>query len=88
MGYEEAAQAVQDAYLDHRYEDAAAAVPFPFIDETSLLGPRERIAERMQAYAEAGVTTLNVAVHHDDLQTRLETLRTAADALDLAGVGE
>ena len=44
---------------EHR--DAAAAVPFEFIDRTSLLGPPERIRDRLRAYAEAGVTTLTVA---------------------------
>ena len=39
--------------------DAAAAVPFEFIDRTSLLGPADRIAERLRPYADAGVTTLS-----------------------------
>jgi len=86
MGYEEAARRVQDAYLDGRHLDAAAAVPHEFIDETSLLGPTERIAERMRAYAEAGVTTLNLALHGDPARRR-ETLRSAVAAFELAGVG-
>ena len=49
MGYGEAAAEVQDLYLARRHRDAAAAVPFEFIDRTSLLGPQERIAERMHA---------------------------------------
>ncbi len=36
-------------------------MPHQLIDQTALLGPVERIAERMQAYAAAGVTTLNLA---------------------------
>ena len=36
MGFEEAAQRVQDLYLDRRHREAAAAVPFEFIDATSL----------------------------------------------------
>ena len=40
--------------------EAAAAVPLEFIDRTSLLGPKDRIAERMREYAAAGVTTLSV----------------------------
>jgi F420-dependent oxidoreductase-like protein len=87
MGYEDAARKVQDAYLDRRHRDAAAAVPFEFIDETSLLGPKQRIAERLKAYADAGVTTLNVAVD-GDLPTQCATLRTGVGAIDLAGVGE
>ncbi len=39
MGYEEAAQEVQDLYLAREHRAAMAAVPFEFIDKTSLLGP-------------------------------------------------
>ncbi len=38
---------VQDLYLARRPRDAMAAVPYEFIDSTSLLGPEERIAERL-----------------------------------------
>ena len=60
---------VQDLYLDRQHREAMAAVPLSFIDQTSLLGPPERIAERLHAYAEAGVTTLTVA----DVRTRRST---------------
>ena len=86
-GYDAAAQQVQDHYLAHRYAEAMAAVPFEFLDETSLLGPMERIADGMAAYAEAGVTTLTVALSGGSLDERLATLRTCAAALERAGVG-
>ena len=86
MGYESAAQEVQDRYLASDYAGAAAAVPLEFLDETSLLGPAERIAERMRAYAAAGVTTLNVAVRGASRDERLAAVRTAAEALDASGV--
>jgi F420-dependent oxidoreductase-like protein len=88
MGFEDAAGEVQDLYLDGRHRDAMAAVPFDLIDSTSLIGPRERIAERLHAYAEAGVTTLNVAPHADTHQGRVQTLRTMAEVLDTSGLGE
>ncbi|HEX8002717.1 MAG TPA: LLM class F420-dependent oxidoreductase [Mycobacteriales bacterium] len=87
MGYEEAAQEVQDRYLAHDYAGAMAAVPLEFVDATSLLGPKERIAERMAAFAESGVTTLSVAVYGATVEERVATLRTAVEALELAGVG-
>jgi F420-dependent oxidoreductase-like protein len=87
MGFEEAAKQVQDSYLAKDYATAAAAVPFEFIDATSLIGPKERIAEGMRAYAEAGVTTLTLTVFAGALEERVATLRTAAEALDAAGVG-
>ncbi|SCL72529.1 probable F420-dependent oxidoreductase, Rv3520c family [Micromonospora citrea] len=88
MGYGDAAREVQDLYLAKRQRDAAAAVPLEFIDRTSLLGPKERIAERMREYAAAGVTTLSVTLFAGDRDSGVQTLRTVAEALDLSGVGE
>ena len=88
MGFEEAAVAVQDRYLDRDYAGAAAAVPFEFIDQTSLIGPPARVAERLEAYAAAGVTTLSVSTFAATLEARTETLRAVAGALDAAGVGD
>ena len=88
MGYEEAAARVQDLYLARNHRDAAEAVPFEFIDRTSLIGPRERIRDRLSAYAEAGVTTLSVASYAGSLDERVAALRTLAEALDESGLGE
>jgi hypothetical protein len=38
MGFGETAAMVQDLFLSRRHRDAMAAVPFDFIDQTSLLG--------------------------------------------------
>ncbi len=88
MGYGAAAGTVQDRYLAHDAQGAAAAVPLEFVDRTSLLGPVERIADRMQAYAEAGVTTASLMPYGDSTEERIDVLRAAADALDKSGVGE
>ena len=87
MGYEEAAEQVQEAYLDRRLRDAAAAVPTAFVDSTSLLGPVARVAERMAALADGGVTTLSVVPFAPDLPGRVAMLRGAAQALDASGRG-
>ena len=87
MGYDEAAAKVQDLYLDRKYDEAAAAVPHEFVDSTSLLGSKERIAERMQVLAASGVTTLTLSPFGATLDERKATLRTAVEALELAGVG-
>lgn len=86
MGYEAEARRVQERYLAKDYEGAMAAVPLDFIDATSLLGPKERIAERMTAFAEVGVTTLTVAPYLPDAEAAGQALRTAVTALELAGV--
>lgn len=86
MGYEEAAKKVQDLYLDKQKDAAAQEVPFEFVDKTSLLGPKERIAERMQELAASGVTTLTVTPFSLTLDERVGMLRTAVEAAELAGV--
>lgn len=88
LGFEQAAAEIQDKYLARDYAGAAAAVPMEFIDQTALIGPKERIAERMHAYAEAGVTTLSVAVYAGSMEERVATVRTVAEALELSGLGE
>ncbi|HEX2904008.1 MAG TPA: LLM class F420-dependent oxidoreductase [Jatrophihabitans sp.] len=86
MGFEEQAATIQDRFLARDYAAAGAAVPFEFIDDTSLLGPPARIAERMAAFAAAGVTTLNVVPYGGDVEQQLASLRTAAQALQDSGV--
>ena len=62
-GYEEEAARIQELYLDGKQRDAIAAVPDALVDEVALVGPRERIAERLEAWRESGATTLLVATH-------------------------
>jgi F420-dependent oxidoreductase-like protein len=81
MGYADAAAEVQQRYLSRDYEGAAAAVPMEFIDDTALLGPPDRIAQRMARFAESGVTTLTVQPVGGDLDERMRVLTVAADAL-------
>jgi F420-dependent oxidoreductase-like protein len=52
MGYEAAAGTIQDHYLAGRRKEAEAAVPDALIDETSLIGPKEYIRDRLQAWKE------------------------------------
>jgi alkanesulfonate monooxygenase SsuD/methylene tetrahydromethanopterin reductase-like flavin-dependent oxidoreductase (luciferase family) len=87
MGYDEEASKIQDLYLAGDKVAAMNEVPFDFVDKTSLLGPMERIADRMQAYAESGVTTLSITPAAGTVEERLVALRTAAEALDKSGVG-
>ena len=86
MGYEAEADEVQRLFLDRQPRAAAAAVPLDFIDATALIGPPARIRDRLHAYAEAGVTTLSVAVFDPTLAQRLHTIRTVAAILDESGL--
>jgi F420-dependent oxidoreductase-like protein len=81
MGFDDAAQRIQDLYLSGRARDAAAAVPFELADATALLGPPDRIAERARRYADAGVTTLGVAPYAYTTEDRLAILRLLAEAV-------
>jgi F420-dependent oxidoreductase-like protein len=80
-GYADEARAIQELYLDGRKDEAAAAVPDGLVDEICLVGPEARIAERMAAYREAGVTTLIVSPPVDEegntVSGGLEVLRRA-----------
>jgi F420-dependent oxidoreductase-like protein len=72
-GYEAEARHIQELYLGGKKLEAIAAVPDALVDEVALVGPRERIADRLAAWRECGVTTLIV-------QTRdPATLRTMAE---------
>jgi F420-dependent oxidoreductase-like protein len=59
-GFEAEAKAIQDAYLDGRKQEAEALVPAELLEGTSLIGPEGYVRARLAAYAQAGVTTLNV----------------------------
>ncbi|MBA6437114.1 MULTISPECIES: LLM class F420-dependent oxidoreductase [Streptomyces] len=86
MGYEKEAAEIQEKYLSGDKEGAAAAVPHELIDSTALIGPVERIADRMQAYAGAGVTTLSLTPAGFTLEERLAGLRAGVEALERAGL--
>ncbi|MEV8539391.1 LLM class F420-dependent oxidoreductase [Streptomyces sp. NPDC051572] len=58
MGYEEEARRIQELFLAGRREEAVLAVPDAFADEISLIGPRERIAERLELWRKGPVTDL------------------------------
>ncbi|TDD29305.1 LLM class F420-dependent oxidoreductase [Kribbella turkmenica] len=88
MGYAEEAKRIQDLYLDKQHRDAMAAVPHGFIDGISLLGDKERMAEKLTAYAEAGATTVALTPFAPTVDQRIADLRTVAEALELAGVGD
>jgi len=64
LGYEEAAVKIQNLFLDGQRAEAAMAVPDELVDACHLVGPADRIRERLQAWKEAGlkkwVHTMNV----------------------------
>lgn len=80
-GFEAEAATVQELYLSGRKDEAAAALPEELVEGTSLIGPASWVAERLAAFAAAGVTTLNVtpiARTHEDKVRLIEQLRDLA----------
>ena len=80
-GYPDEAQAIQDAYLDGRKDEAAALVPRSLLEGISLVGPKSHVAERIAALRESGVTTLNVqpiAATHEQRVALIEQVKEMA----------
>jgi F420-dependent oxidoreductase-like protein len=75
MGYEAEALKVQELFFEGRRDEAIAAVPSAFADEISLVGPVERIRDRVAAWEDSPVTTILVHGGNKDV------LRQAAEAV-------
>src|SRR5436190_425176 len=84
-GFEEAAEKVQDLYLEGKKEEAAAALPDEFLDQVALIGPRDVVRERLRVYRDAGVGTLGLTPLAFDKPGRLEQLRIVADLFEEVG---
>lgn len=85
-GFERAAGQIQDLYLDKKYDEAAAAIPVELIDLVSLVGGRDRVADRIAAYADIGVDNLMVVPMAADAAGRETILRDVVAAAEQAGV--
>ena len=72
-GWEGEAEQIQELYLAGRQREAIAAVPDALVDAVALVGPKERIAERLDAWRETPVTTLVLGTPQPEaLQTLAE----------------
>jgi F420-dependent oxidoreductase-like protein len=78
-GFEEEAKEVQDLYLEGKKDEAAARLSPELIDTVSLVGPKEKIRDKLAVYREAGVHTLGATPLAFDKQGRLEQLRMLAE---------
>jgi F420-dependent oxidoreductase-like protein len=75
LGYEGPAAKIQDLFLGGDKAGAAQAVPDELVDDVALVGPPERIRERIQPWKDSKVTTLNLFTTNP---TSLEVLAAAA----------
>ena len=78
-GFDDAAQEVQDLYLDGKKDEAMAALPDELIDMVSICGPADHVRERIAAYREAGVGTLGVSPVAFTREERITQLRLIAE---------
>ena len=78
IGFETQATEVQALYLDGKREEAYEAIPDELVDETSLVGSEQEVAERVERYVNAGVDRLIVSPIHLDAGERKHTLERLA----------
>jgi F420-dependent oxidoreductase-like protein len=79
FGYGAEAKAIQDAYLDGRRQEAEALVPAELVERTSLIGPEGYVRQRLAAYRESGVTTVNVTPLAPTHEARVRLIERAAE---------
>jgi F420-dependent oxidoreductase-like protein len=75
MGYEKEADEIQRLFFEGKRDEAIATVPSEMVAEISLVGPTAKIRDDLQAWEEAGVTTLVIGA------TSLEELRQVAEVI-------
>src|SRR3954447_1714233 len=81
-GFEDAAEEVQNLYLEGMKEEAAAALPDDFLDKIALIGPRDQVRDRLRIYKDNGVGTLGVSPLAFDKQGRLDQLKALAEVFE------
>lgn len=75
------ADTIQELYLSGKKAEATEAVPDELVKNISLIGPKSFVAERVAAFKEAGVTTLNVAPLAADAAGRIKHVEALRELL-------
>lgn len=78
-GFEECADKVQELYLAGRKREAAAALPGGLIDLVTLCGPAAAVRDRLDAFAEAGVTTVLLSPATTNPEQFIDQLRKVSE---------
>ncbi len=78
-GFEQAAEQIQDLYLEGKKAEAAEAIPVELIDAVSLCGPRDVVRDRLGAFRDAGVGTLMVMPMAFSAEDRIQQLHAVAE---------
>jgi alkanesulfonate monooxygenase SsuD/methylene tetrahydromethanopterin reductase-like flavin-dependent oxidoreductase (luciferase family) len=72
MGFEAEATRIQELFFEGRRDEAIPLVPTEFADEISLVGSKERIRDRLQAWKDSPVTTIIMNGDMDTMRTMAE----------------
>lgn len=81
-GWESTAREVQSLWTEGKREEATQKVPEDMVRQSNLIGDESTVKQRIEAYRNAGVTTLRVAPMGQTMSDRLDTL---ARTIDLIG---
>lgn len=81
-GVGDVADRLQELFLSGRRDEAEAAVPDDLLDALTLCGPPERVAERLRAFAAAGVDTILISPAGATVAERVETVRALAPLVE------
>jgi F420-dependent oxidoreductase-like protein len=73
LGYEDVAVKIQDLFLSGKKNEAMALVPEKLIDDVALVGPKERIKDRLAAWKASPVRTMLIG------SGSIDALRTLAE---------
>ncbi|HXW85458.1 MAG TPA: LLM class F420-dependent oxidoreductase [Candidatus Binataceae bacterium] len=73
LGYEDVAVQIQDLYLGGKRDQAMALVPDKLVDQVALIGPKERIKDRLAAWKASPVKSMLIGTSSP------ETIRTLAE---------
>ncbi len=73
LGYEAEATKIQELYLDGHKDEAIAAVPRAMVEEISLIGPKEKVRDELEAWEASLVTTMLIGAGD------VTTMRTMAE---------
>lgn len=81
-GWDSIARQVQSLWTEGRRDEATQKVPDDMVRQSNLIGDESTVKQRIEAYRNAGVTTLRVAPMGQTISDRLDTL---ASVIDLVG---
>lgn len=82
MGFESAAEQVQELYLDDKKDEAFKAIPDELVNRTSLIGTEDEVVEQVKAFDQGGVDRIIVSPVQIDAGERNHTIERLGAMLD------